>query len=64
MGLLLTHITWCIIGKKKRDQLVGWVEKVSFDRLNKLFVIFASERHHQTLLTNPNLLVVIQELLP
>ena len=61
MGLLLMHITWCITGKKKRDRLVEWVEKTSFDRLNKLFVIFSSERHHQTLLIDWNLLVVVRE---
>ena len=55
------HITWCITGKKKRDRLVEWVEKASFDRLNKLFVIFSSERHHQTLLIDWNLLVVVRE---
>lgn len=49
----------CAIGKNKRGQLVEWVEKASFDRLNKLFVIFASERHHQTLLTDQNLIVVV-----
>lgn len=38
-----------------------WVEKASFDRLNKLFVISASEYHHQTLLTDQNLLLVVWE---
>lgn len=37
------------------------MEKASFDRLNKLFVIFSSERHHQTLLIDQNLLVVVRE---
>ncbi|RVW23205.1 hypothetical protein CK203_099542 [Vitis vinifera] len=50
-----------ILGKKKRDRLVEWVEKASFDRLNKLFVIFSSEWHHQTLLIDWNLLVVVRE---
>lgn len=52
VGLLLKFIALCAIGKKKRGQLVEWVEKASFDRLNKLFVISASERYHQTLLTD------------
>ncbi|RVW26353.1 hypothetical protein CK203_110003 [Vitis vinifera] len=46
---------------KKRDRLVEWVEKTSFDRLNKLFVISSSKRHHQTLLTDWNLLAVVWE---
>lgn len=37
------------------------MEKTSFDRLNKLFVISSSKRHHQTLLTDWNLLVVVWE---
>ncbi|KAL6331543.1 hypothetical protein AAG906_011483 [Vitis piasezkii] len=40
-----------IPGKKKRDWLVEWVEKVSFD----------CERHHQTLLIDRNLLAVVQK---
>ena len=59
MGLLLMHITWCITKNKKRGRLVEWVKKASFDQLNRLFVIFASERHHQTLMTDQNLLVVV-----
>lgn len=38
-----------------------WVEKASFDRLNKLFVITSNERNHQTLLSARNLLEVIRE---
>lgn len=38
-----------------------WVEKASFDRLNKLFVITSNERNHQTLLSAWNLLEVIRE---
>lgn len=37
------------------------MEKASFDRLNKLFGISTSERHHQTLLIDQNLLVVVRE---
>lgn len=61
MRLLLTYTTQCITGNKKRDRLVEWVEKTSFDRLNKLFVISSSKRHHQTLLTDWNLLAVVWE---
>ena len=50
MRLLLMYTPRCIIGNKKRDRLLEWVEKASFDWLNKLFVISSSERHHQTLL--------------
>ena len=42
-----------------RGRLVEWVEKASFDRLNKLFVISANEWHHQTLLIDQNLLLVV-----
>ncbi|KAL6319916.1 hypothetical protein AAG906_036990 [Vitis piasezkii] len=45
----------------KRGRLVEWVEKASFDRLNKLFEITAIERHHQTLLSARNLLAVVRE---
>lgn len=38
-----------------------WVEKAFFDRLNKLFEITPNKRNHQTLLTNKNLIVVVQE---
>ena len=61
MGLLLAHTTRCITRKKKKWRLVKWVEKASFDRLNKLFGISTSERHHQTLLIDQNLLVVVRE---
>ena len=44
-----------------RGCVVEWVEKASFDRLNKLFEITTVERHHQTLLTARNLLVVVRE---
>lgn len=37
------------------------MEKASFDQLNKLFGISASERHHQTLLIDQNLLAVVRE---
>ena len=41
--------------------MVEWVEKASFDRLNKLFEIIAIEKHHQMLLSTQNLLAVIRE---
>ena len=37
------------------------MDKTSFDRLNKLFVISASERNHETLLTDQNLQAVVQD---
>ncbi|RVW34412.1 hypothetical protein CK203_092159 [Vitis vinifera] len=37
--------------QRKRGRPVEWVEKYSFDWLNKLFVISASERNHETLLS-------------
>ena len=48
-------------GTFKRGRLVEWVEKASFDRLNKLFEITAIERHYQTLLSARNLLAVVRE---
>ena len=48
-------------GTSKRGRLVEWVEKTSFDCLNKLFEITAAERHYQTLLTAGNLLAVVRE---
>lgn len=47
------------VDKKMRGRLVEWVEKASFDRLNKLFVITSNEHNHQTLLAARNLLAVI-----
>ena len=49
------------VGTSKRGRLVEWVEKASFDRLNKLFEITAAERHYQTLLIARNLLAVVRE---
>ena len=48
-------------GTDKRGRVVEWVEKASFDRLNKLFEITAAEKHHETLLTAKNLLAVVRE---
>ncbi|RVW28597.1 hypothetical protein CK203_100868 [Vitis vinifera] len=41
---------WPLGGKDRRDRLVEWVKKASFDRLNKLFEISSSERNHQVFL--------------
>ena len=49
------------VGTSKRGRLVEWVEKASFDRLNKLFEINTIERHYQTLLSARNLLAVVRE---
>lgn len=47
--------------KERKVRVVEWVEKASFDHLNKLFVITSNEKNHQTLLFVRNLLVIIQE---
>ena len=47
-------------GTGKRGKLVEWVEKASFDRLNKLFEIAVDERSCQTLLFVQNLRSVTQ----
>ena len=52
------------VGTSKRGCLVEWVEKASFDRLNKLFEIITVERHYQTLLITRNLLAVVWETQP
>lgn len=38
-----------------------WVENDSFDRLNKLFEISTTERDHQVLLMDKNLLPMVRE---
>ena len=43
------------VDKERRGRLVEWVEKASFDRLNKLFEITLNERNYQTLLSARNL---------
>ena len=42
----LTSLVADNAGTDKRGCVVEWVEKTSFDRLNKLFEITAAERHH------------------
>ena len=49
----------CDIGKKRWGHLVEWVDKASFTRLNKLFKINASERAYKVLISNKNLLALI-----
>lgn len=44
-----------------RGRLVEWVEKASFERLNKLFEISVNECNHQILLTDKNLLAMVRE---
>ena len=42
-------LTSLVVGNastSKRGRLVEWVEKASFDRLNKLLEITAAERHY------------------
>lgn len=58
---MLTFSVLVYADKKRRGRLVEWVEKASFDRLNKLFMIASKEQNHQTLLTARNLLAFIQE---
>ena len=43
------------VDKERKGRLVEWVEKASFDRLNKLFEITSNERNYQTLLSARNL---------
>lgn len=45
-GLITNVFVLCAIGKRMRGRLMEWVEKASFDRLDKLFVISTSEQHY------------------
>nr|CAN67980.1 hypothetical protein VITISV_005014 [Vitis vinifera] len=47
--------------QEKVGHLVEWVEKDSFTRLNKLFKIDVSERNHNVLLSDKNLMVLIND---
>lgn len=58
---MLTFSVLAGTDKDKRGRLVEWVEKASFDCLNKLFEIIAGEMNHQMLLIARNLLAVIRE---
>ncbi|RVW82801.1 hypothetical protein CK203_051162 [Vitis vinifera] len=48
-------------GQDKRGKLVEWVEKASFDRLNRLYEIAAVERSCDVLLSAQNLRLVTRE---
>ena len=48
-------------GQNKMGKLVEWVEKASFDRLNRLFEIAAAERSCDTLLSAQSLRSVMKE---
>ena len=61
IGLSLTYITWCTVGKRRSGRLEEWVDKTFFDQLNKLFVISTSERDHETLLIDQNLLSLVKD---
>lgn len=62
IGSSLTCLTWCFTRKMRTGLLVEWVDKTSFDPLNKPFVIFVGEQDHETLLTNQNLIVLVREM--
>lgn len=47
--------------KENERSAVKWVDKISFDRMNKLFVIFANERNHEILLIDQNLLKLVRD---
>lgn len=51
-------------GPSKKGRLVEWVEKTSFDQLNRLFEIAMDERSCETLLSEQNLRLVSQEPAP
>lgn len=57
---LLTCLVFMDVGMDKMGKLVEWIEKASFDQLNKLFEIAASERSCQTLFSTWNLRAVTQ----
>lgn len=58
---MLTFSILVGVDKERRVRLVEWVEKFSFDHLNKLFMITSNEKNHQRLLFARNLLAIIQE---
>lgn len=61
---LLTYFIFIDVGTDMKGRLVEWVEKVSFNRLNRLFEIAAGERNYQTLFSTRNLLVAVRETHP
>lgn len=58
---LLTYSTFADASADRRGRLVEWVEKASFNRLNRLFKITVSERNYQTLFSSRNLLAVVRK---
>lgn len=60
LARLLTCLVFMGVGTDKRGRLVEWVEKASFDRLNKLFEIMVGEKNCQMLLSTQNLRAVTQ----
>ena len=58
---MLTFFVLVCVDQEIRGRLVERVEKASFNRLNKLFVISSLEWNHQTLLLARDLLEVIRE---
>lgn len=51
----------CGAGKDRWGCLIKWVEKAFFALLNKLFEIEVFERNHKVLLSDKNLLALINE---
>ena len=51
----------CGASKDRRSCFVEWMEKAFFVLLNKLFEIEVFERNHKVLLSNKNLLALINE---
>lgn len=64
LAMLITCLIFMVVGTDKRGRLVEWVEKASFNRLNKLFEIAAGERTYQTFLSARNLCAITQVLQP
>ena len=46
---------WCYSGKRRRGQLVNWIEKVGLENIRLLLEIVEVERNHELLLTARNL---------
>lgn len=61
LARLLTYFIFIDVGVDMKGRLVEWVEKVSFNRLNRLFEIVAGERNYQTLFSTRNLLAAVRE---
>ena len=61
LARLLIYFIFIDASANKRGRLVEWVEKASFNRLNKLFEIAACEKNYQTLLSTRNLSTMVRE---